>query len=65
MLDRVRVVRGGAWRFDLTNQGEQTLLRVEFSKNVGLFEGDVVVWGDSELGPDGLNNSRNSSSNLS
>ena len=36
MLDRQKgIVRGGAWRFDFTNQIGQTLLRVEYSKNVG------------------------------
>ena len=55
MLDRLRLVRGGALRFDFTNQIGQTLLRVQFSKNIGLFEGDVQVCWHSGLRPQGLN----------
>ena len=50
-LCRQRVVGGGAWRFDFTNQIEHTLLSVEFSKNVWLFEGDVGVWENSCWAP--------------
>ena len=57
MWERQRVVSGGAWRYGFTNQIGQTSSRVEFPENLGLLEGDVGVWGDSVLGPDGLNNS--------
>ena len=57
MLDRVRVL--GEDLEDLTSpiKYRTNLYEVEFSKNIGLFEGDVDDWRDSGWAPYGLNNS--------